>query len=92
MQLTVEILLTGAQNTRTVIAAKGTAIFCINGILRPLGFVDRSDIFAIMGSVTASNTLPSAAIPPITVAIPSITRPCGMNRVCPAAMESASGW
>ena len=92
MQFTVEIALTGAQNTNTVISANGIAIFCINGIRRPLGFWDLSDRFAIIGSVTASNTLPSAAMPPITVAIPRITRPCGMNSVCPAAMESASGW
>ena len=81
MQFTFEMAFTGAQNTSAVISAKGTAIFCIKGILRPLGFLDRSERFAIMGSVTASNTLPSAAIPPITVAMPKITRPCGMNSV-----------
>ena len=81
MLFTPEISLTGAQKTSTVTAAKGIAIRRMNGIRRPLGFCDLSDMFAIIGSVTASNTLPRAAMPPMTVAIPKITRPWGMNRV-----------
>ena len=38
MQFTPETAFTGAQKTRAVMSAKGIAIFCMKGILLPLGF------------------------------------------------------
>ena len=82
----------GAQNTSTVDRARGRDAHFRNGMRRPFFDLHRSDRDAIHGSVTASKMRPRAVMAPITVKIPSNTRPWGMNTVCPAAMEAASGW
>ena len=51
---------TGAQYTSTVTTASGSAALLMNGSRLPFGFRLLSDRFAIQGSVTASNTRPSA--------------------------------
>ena len=86
------------QNTRLseivldpVTTANGTAIFFMKGILRPFGFFERSERFAMSGSVTASKILPAAVIAPMMVSAPKITSPCGMNSVCPFAIDSWFG-
>ena len=88
---TPEIPLTGTQYTSTVTTANGTAIFFMKGILRPFGFFERSERFAMSGSVTASKILPAAVIAPMMVSAPKITSPCGMNSVCPFAIDSWFG-
>ena len=67
----------GRMNISAVISANGIAAIRMNGIRLPFGFFERSDIPAISGSVTASNTRPKAVIRPIMVS-PRKTFPCVM--------------
>ena len=82
---------TGDQKTSTVARASGSDAHFRNGILRPFFDVQRSDSDAIMGSVKASKTRPNAVIPPITVMMPRMASPCGMNTVCPCEIATSSG-
>ena len=78
MMFTVLFSATGAQNTSTVMTAKGMAARFIKGKRLPFGFVLRSDMDAIHGSVTASKIRHTKAISPNTVRIPNMTSPVGM--------------
>ena len=65
------IMLTGAQNSRTVTTDSGTAAYCMKGIRLPRGFLLRSDREAIHGSVIASKMRVKVSRPPTTsVAMP----------------------
>lgn len=78
----------GLQNTSTVTAASGRAARCRKGMRRPRGDVLRSDRLATAGSTKASKNRANAVMPPTTVTMPRITRPCGTNTVCPWSMVS----
>lgn len=80
-------LLNVAQNTNTVTTANGNAAHLKNGILFPFFALQLSEKFAIIGSVTASNTLPNAVIKPIIVN-PKKIAACGMNVLIPPPVES----
>ena len=71
--------------------AKGIAAFAMKGIRRPLGFFDRSERFAISGSVMASQMRPNAKMPPRIVRAPKMTRSWVKKMVCPEAIISSDG-
>ena len=77
--------------TQLVVTANGTAAYCINGILRPRLFLDLSDIVAIKGSVTASNTLLKAVINPRTVKNPPIIKPGVIYLIAPLSTSPLVG-
>ena len=79
------------QNIKTVTTANGIAAICMNGILRPLGFLLLSDNEAMSGSVTASKTRLKAVIKPITVKNPPIARPGMMYWTAPFATSVLTG-
>ena len=79
--------LTGAQKSKTVTIESGTAAYCIKGILLPRGFLLRSLIEAISGSVTASKIRLAAVIKPKIVKKPKMIRPGFINCVAPASIS-----
>lgn len=85
------IFSTGAQKRSTVTIASGIAANCMNGMRRPLLFLLLSDMDAIHGSVTASNTRLIAVIRPRIVKNPPITRPGQMYCVAPLEISDDVG-
>ncbi len=83
------IFSTGAQKSKTVTIESGIAANCIKGMRLPLLFLLLSDIEAISGSVTASNTLERAVIRPKTVKNPPMTSPGVMYWSAPFSLISA---
>ena len=67
----------GAKKISTVTMAKGTAARFMKGIRRPFGFLLRSDMEAIQGSVTASKIRQMKVIRPRIVRTPKMIRPVG---------------
>ena len=89
--LTLLIDSTGAQNSRTVTTESGIAASCIKGMRLPRLFLLLSDIEAISGSVTASNTRESAVIRPRMVRNPPMTRPGTMYCCAPPSISACVG-
>ncbi len=83
---------TGDQNVSMQLNAKGIAAARMKGMRRPAFDLQRSDMEAMIGSVTASNRRPKAVMPPSTVSMPSTTRPCGTKIGWPACWVARSGW